>query len=346
MSRRHKNAFWRIVLPGGIFLALVARFMITSRWSTSSVNPQGFTILYTTASASGTETLWATSRSAQGVGHAKPIRLGALGLVAQTQIATWDSASHRLLVTLGSSIRSVSVSRSQLYAAVPPPWTVLSIRWLGGVLYAVAERPGQSHASVWMFQGQGWHVVTSRIAEGIVTLLPGPNGLPTAFVADPHHAYTVLLQSHRNWAYPVFDQGSPQGTVAFSGTTELIPYAEGAQGFGQWTGYLGHHSGHRLRFAGAAHAVIEVVAGDRIWGIGAYGMVPYQGFTPRLSQMVRWPMPMQTTLVPVGSGRPWLVVLDGPSQGVWFNTQTGQFGPHFTDILPARDVVRGIAVRG
>ena len=207
MSRRVRNAFWRIILPGGIFVALVAGFIITGGVSSSTVSPKGLTILYATPSAAGMETLWASTVSVTGVAEEKPIRLGPLGLVAETQIATWDSQSHRVLVTLGASIRSVFGTKSQVFAVVPSPWTVLSIRWLKGELYAVAERPGQSHASVWTFRSQGWRVVTSRLPEGIVTLLPGPEGIPTAFIADPRHAYTVVLHSHQEWKYPAFSHG-------------------------------------------------------------------------------------------------------------------------------------------
>lgn len=346
MSRRLQNAFWRIILPGGIFVALIAGFMITGRFSPSTASPKGLTILYATPSASGAETLWASTDSAEGVPQENPIRLGHLGLVAQAQIATWDARSHSVLVTMGSSIRAVFGSRSQLFAAVPSPWTVLSIRWLNGVLYAVAERPGQSHASVWTYGSHVWRVVTSQLPEGIITLLPGPEGIPTAFIVDPHHAYTVVLQSNQKWEYPAFSHGNPQGTVAFSQRAELIPYAQGAQGFGQWTGYPHSRTGRRVSFAGAGRAVIEVTAGDRLWGIGAYGMIPYDRLTPRFGQIERWPMPMQTTVVAVGLGKPWLVVLDGPAQGLWFNTDTGHFGPHFTVNLPSGDVVRGVAVKG
>lgn len=301
-------------------------------------------VIYATPSSSGAETLWARSYNAHGKPSGSSVRLGALGLVAQTQIATFDPKRHGLLVTLGSKICVVTGSRSRLFITVPKPWQVLSIHWIQGALYAVVERPGQSHGSIWTLQSHKWQVVDSELASGIVTLMAGPLGHPTAWVVDPHHADTVVLDASRQWRYPAFRGGSPGGTVAFQKTAEVVPYAEGAKGFGQWVGYPNRLAIHKKIFPSARQAVIAVASGDRLWGMGALGMIPYRGLHPLFTHIHRWPIVMQTTLVRVGSGKPWLVVLDGPSEGLWFNTRTGQFGPRFTIILPFGDIARAVVV--
>lgn len=346
MTGQQKNAFWRFGTLGGIFVAIVTGLFLMNPIRGLTAMPGRLLVIYATASATGGETLWVAPYSAQGHETGSPIRLGRLGLVAQSQIATFDQNRHILLITLGSTVRAVVGSGSQLFASVPKPWVVLSIHWMQGNLYAVAERPGQSHASLWKFKGRNWKVVDNRLPSGIVTLTEGPLGLPTVFVADPHHAYTLVVGSSRSGQYPEFIGAAPQGTVAFYKTAELVPYADGSQGFGQWIGYPNRGLGIKRPFANAGQAVIEVVHGERLWGIGAFGMIPYRGIHPLVKEIHRWPMVMQTTLVPVGSGDPWLVVLDGPSQGIWFNTQTGQFGPRFQIILPSGDIARAVVVRG
>ncbi len=344
MSGRLKNAFWRIVVPGGIFVAIIAAIGFVGIFHPVQ-RPGTLMVIYASASSEGGETLWAAPYYADGRREGAPVRLGPLGLVAQTQIDTFDPKQQVLLITLGSAIRAVTGSGSQLFARVPDPWTALSIRWISGVLYAVVERPGQSHGSVWKFQAGTWRVVDNRLPEGIVTLVKGPKNLPTAWVAGPHHASTYVLESSGRWRYPEFRGGSPGGTVAFFHHAELVPYAKGAREFGQWIGFPNLSGMRRVIFPKASQAALGIVEGDRLWGIGALGMIPYQGLSPRLTDIRRWPMAIETTLVPVGSGAPWLVILDGPSQGIWFDTRTGQFGPPFTIILPAGDVVRAVAVK-
>ena len=309
-----------------------------------SVQPQSLFVFYATPGSKGAEWLWARHYSAAGNPEEGPIKLGRLGLVAQTQIVT-SGPSHQILVTLGHHI--VAITRSQQvrpYAQLPAPYDALSIRWLSSALYAVVQTPSASHAQVWRFEKNRWQKVRRSLPQGIVTLVVGPMGMPSAFVVDPHRAYIIGLTAHGP-SYPIFSGGAPAGTVGFARGTAIIPYASGQRGFGQWIAHQNARHSMRYSFSGVRRAVLAILPGWPLWGLTVQGLVSYRGTRPQWSKMLPWPSPREATMVVVGQrGTPWLVILDGPSQGIWFNQRTGRFGPSFAIVVPDPAVVRAVAL--
>lgn len=299
--------------------------------------------LYTTPSKDGIEWIWENRFSPDGHPLGSARRLGILGPVAQTEIAT-RGPHQSTFITLGNKIVSLSKTQEvRTVAVLPPGYYALSIRWWPLGLLAVVESDKASHAQIWSWRQGNWKVLRKSLPEGIVTLIDGPLAHPMALIVDPHRVYTVSVFS-RGLHYPVFDHGSPQGTAGFVGNTEVIPYAAGARGFGQWTAKPNTKRGSRQHFLSVQQAVIEMAQGSPLWGVMARGMVPYHGTRPQWSQIRYWPTPMQTTMVVEGRGTPWILILDGASQGVWFNVRSGDYGPQFSITMPYPDVVREVAI--
>ncbi|MCL5971799.1 MAG: hypothetical protein M1499_04460 [Firmicutes bacterium] len=299
--------------------------------------------LYTTPATAGTEWLWASQFSSDGHPLGTSQRLGVLGPVAQTELAT-RGPNFVTFITLGTKIISLSrTQRVRVVAPMPPGYYALSVRWWPSGLLAVVESDKASHVQIWRWKHGDWQVLRKSLPEGIVTLIDGPSAQPMALIVDPHRVYTVPVFS-RSLQYPVLNGGSPQGTAGFAGLREVVPYATGARGFGQWTATPQTPRGSRQRFVSVQQAVLEMAPGSSLWGLTVHGMVPYHGTKPQWAHIRYWPAPMQTTMVVEGRGTPWLLILDGASQGIWFNVRSGNYGPQFAITMPYPDVVREVAI--
>ncbi len=333
------------VLAGarGFILLTCSLLLLLTGCGAHSIPSADLLALYTTPTTVGSEWLWARRFSPGGNPLGSSQRLGVLGPVAQTELAT-RGPHFSTFITLGSKIISLSrTQRIRAVASMPPGYYALSVRWWSSGLLAVVESYRATHAQIWRWRHGSWQVLRKSLPEGIVTLIDGPSAQPVALIVDPHRVYTVSVFSP-GLHYPQFDHGSPQGTAGFAGIREVIPYAAGSHGFGQWIARPKTQRGSRQDFESVQQAVLEMAQGSPLWGVTVHGMVPYHGTKPQWSQIRNWPVPMQTTMVVEGRGTPWILILDGASQGVWFNIGSGHYGPQFAITMPYPDVVREVSI--
>lgn len=272
----------------------------------------------------GHEHLWLTGFSAQGKPQTAALDLGRLGLVAQTQIAA--ASPYGLWISLGDTVVKVRHQAIVGRIVAPRGTTVLSLRWISRQLWVVAENI-QANA-IWVFarRNHRWIKVTG-LPVGITTLARGFRGSPYAFTVGPTWARVTGLKSLQR--FPMVRRMMPQGTIAFSKPhAALIPFSTGTRGFGAARVFpAGLRSVH---YASVWRAAIEVTDTHPMWGLTPKGMVPYRRHGSFYwNKLKPWPTPLQATAVVVGRGRPWVLVLGGPSQGFWFNVETGRYGPQF-----------------
>lgn len=281
------------------------------------------------------EVLWA--RPYDGSGHPRqgPLRLGVLHNVAQTEVAT-GGASGEQWVTLGDALLGIRGHRIVQRIAVPWHDDLLSIVFFQHQVVGVVQNPSTSHVHIAAYNHGHWRSLTNVLPLGITTLWPEGKRL-WALVADPHSAWVdeVIGGSRAQHIANI----EPEGTMAITGQIPIVPYADGQNGFGYWAD--GRHP-----FSSVYHAVISVADTDPIWGLTVHGLVPYRHHHFSWSRQIPWPEWQATTSVVVGDGQPWIVILDGFSQGNWFDVRTGQFGGHFTIQTPTSAVVRAVSVEG
>ena len=275
--------------------------------------------------------------------HGRPVgaaqSLGPLGLVAEAQVAgSWPGG---FVVTTGRLIETVVNYHTREWVRVPRGWTILSVRRIHGRLWFVAENlhHQQLRAGKALTAGH-WSWARQPIPLGITTLVRTANDLPAVAVMTPTSAQVIYLEGQKN--LPPLVNVAPQGSVGFWSGAALVPYAKGSSSFG--VAKLTTHGIMRQRAPSVYRAVIEISDTNPPWGVTVRGMVPIQKGQGVFSHLVPWPHPMPGTMTIVGSGHPWILVVDGNSQGVWFNTQTGHYGPRFQINTPWRAVVRAIAL--
>lgn len=306
-----------------------------------TARPDRLWILYALPRGAG-ETLRAAALSPTGRVMAPPLALGPLGLVSQTQIMTVMPAGF--LVTVGSRVAWVRPGSVRWYRPLASRADIVgSLRYLGGRVWLVGENRITGAVRIYRWRPGHPAVPVRRVPEGIVTLERGPGGTAALFVVTPASAIIVPLQGARR-PYPPF-WGVPQGTVGFAGQTALIPYTAGRTGFG--LAKVSPSGIARVTFASVQRAVLAVTDTNPVWGLTLAGMVPYRQRAGQFDWAARrpWPRRLLAEPVVVGSGQPWILVLDGPADGFWFNVAAGQFGPAFQIKVPWPAVVRAMALR-
>lgn len=276
--------------------------------------------------------------SPTGEPQGRPTHLGRLGLVAQTGVATADG--NGFLVTVGGAVDAVQGGRIRTIARAPHGWTVLEVKNIAGQVWALLERAGAHRARVAVWTRGHWRQ-RDILPHGIAEFLVGPQGIPAVAVMTPMSARVIFL-SHRAASPPPLTGVAPQGSVAFVHDTALIPFATGVNGFG-----LAQGQGKAMRekvFRSVRRAVIMVTNTTPVWGISPSGMIPWRSGRFATDAVLPWPKPLPGTMTVIGRGTPWIVIVAGMSQGVWFNVAKGRFGPSFQIKTPWRAVVRAIAL--
>lgn len=294
-------------------------------------------LIYALPNTNRGETLWERSYTASGHPVSGPVRLGRLGLIAQSQIAT--GTSHGIAVTTGHRVVSIQNRLMRRIVTVPPGQTVLSIRFVQNRLYAVVENVTNNRVTVdRVSRGHSLHTVWAGLPLGITSIWVGPHQYPFVSIMRPFSALIEQIAPIKR-SYPWLSQVAPQGTVGFSRSSPIVPFSEGRNGFG--VKKIGRISTQTIRFSSVYQAAIEVTDTQPLWGLSPTGMVPYSVSRSRFlwSRLKSWPRPLKTTATMAGRG-PWIVILDGPSQGFWFNVVSGHFGPSFQIKAPWRAVVR------
>ncbi|SMC02508.1 hypothetical protein SAMN00768000_0629 [Sulfobacillus thermosulfidooxidans DSM 9293] len=303
-------------------------------------SPPDLAIAFARTTATGTEDLLVGRYTAQGHPQGHLINLGSLGLVAQSQIM----ASHgRLLwVTTGSALYQLTPSgHDHLIWKAPSHRTILSVDYISGRLWAVVERvDGQSVDLYCQHHGHFVQVLQGPLA--ITTLYPAHQGQMVILRVWPDKAQVTL------WGYTrgVIQQWTvahvPQGSVAVGTRDVYLPVTEGLRNFGIEIlplTHLGHRQLHM--FSSVKDAVIEVIPSHPAYGLTLKGLIPLTGVSFSDQDLVKWPQPLQTTVTSVLSAS-WVIILDGPSQGLWFNARGDRFGPAFQVIAPPNTFPRAV----
>lgn len=338
MKPRERGAFRRFGLKALFFILVPLGMTACGVPVVSQAAPAGLLMFYARPVSGTRETLWVRPYSASGKPRAKPVNLGQLGLVAEAGIVS--VSGPKVYVTLGHSLVVLQHGRVVARWAVPVGDSLLSVRVLHQRVYGVMENLNGSRVNIDMWRHRRWRTVASKIPLGITTLEAGLGGAPWALVSDPRRAWLISLE----WSERIQVDHVPQGTVGFSGRRGLVPFTSGASGFDMAEVNLSHGSLRTLRFRSVNHAILVMADTIPSWGTSVKGMVPYRRGHFLWSKLVPWPGTLATTPVLVGRGAPWILVLDGPSQGYWFNVDSGTFGPRFQMNAPWRAVVRAISL--
>ncbi len=279
------------------------------------------------------EVLFGRPYTARGKPAGPVLRLGRLGLVQEAQTATAGFKGWEW-VTTGWNVLGIH-GRVVVRRPAPPGDQIVSVAMVDGTLQAVAERFDGSHVRVLRWGSHGWIDEQRRLPLGITTLVSGPQDSVWVLTAEPDQArLTEIAGGHTQYHSGPLE---PQGTAGFVGGMPVIPYAVGQNTFGYWTGT-------RHDFSSVYHAALSVTDTTPLWGLGVKGMIPYRDGAFQTDKLVPWPRRQDTTPVILTGGGSWIAILDGFSQGQWFNVETGQFGPPFQINTPWWAVVRAASL--
>lgn len=281
------------------------------------------------------EILFARHYSPRGRALGTAIRVGPLGLVQETQVAGAGQDGWEW-VTVGSAVYGIHGGRVGQKISAPAGYDVLSVADFGNGLDGVAETVNGSKVVVYHWDGKRWVAATSPLPVGITTLAAGSGQSVWALIAQPDRAWLQQVSpGHSRLATPALQ---PQGTVGFFNGSPIVPYASGTSAFGYWS--RGSH-----RFASVYDAAIAVTDTTPLWGIGVKGMIPFRHGQFVSADVIKWPSRQVTAPQSLGQGnRAWIAILDGFSQGRWFDVDTGQFGPAFQIKTPWWAVVRAASL--
>lgn len=280
------------------------------------------------------EALYARHYSSQGHPLGRAISLGRLGLVQETEVASAGLPGWEW-VTLGTCVVGIYHGAVVRRLAAPAGMSALSIADLSGNLYAVVESPRSQQVAIDRWSGRGWRQVLGDFPVGITLLVPGSHHTVWVWVADPHRAWLFEVSGGLEVLHT--PRIEPQGSVGFSQGHPLVPYAKGTNTFGYW-------NGREHVFSSVYEAAISVTDTIPLWGLGVHGMIPYRHGRFAFRRTVFWPHPQTTSPQALSSSGSWVAILDGFSQGVWFNVATGRFGPGFQIKTPWWAVVRAASL--
>ena len=312
---------------------LLATYAAMRLWPQPESGPPHLWVFYARVTG-GREILYGRQYSPSGKALGPSVRIGRLGLVQQVEVAT-PGVHHSVWVTLGHEVDALQGRHVVVTRLSPKNRTVLSVKDVAGSLYAVVENPAATTLSIDIWHHQGWHPLRSGLPLGITSLVTGPAHSLWALSALPDEAVlTEIVGGHQVTASPPFQ---PQGTVGFAEGRPVLPYAFGSNGFGYWTGT-------RHIFYSVYQAAISVTDTTPLWGLSVRGMVPFRRGQFDWADIVSWPQKQATTPTVIDGSGPWVAVLDGFSQGEWFNIETGKFGPAFQIKTPWWAVVRAASL--
>ncbi|WP_139061690.1 hypothetical protein [Sulfobacillus thermosulfidooxidans] len=303
-------------------------------------SPPDMAIAFARTSAAGTEKLLVGRYTAQGQPQGHLLNLGSLGLVAQSQIM----ASHGrfLWVTTGSSLYQLTPrGHAHLIWKAPSHSTILSVDYISGRLWAIVERIDGQHVDLYCLR-HGHFVHELRGPLAITTLYPAHRDQMVILRVWPNKAQVILWGYSRGiiqqWTVPHV----PQGSIAVGSTDMYLPITEGLRKFGVVILPLTHLGYPHLHvFSSVQDAVIEVIPSHPVYGLTLKGLIPITGVTFSDKGLVKWPQPLQTTVTSVLSSS-WVIILDGPSQGLWFNARADRFGSAFHVTAPPNAFPRGV----
>ncbi len=298
-------------------------------------------VLFAREAHNARETLQVASYSARGKRQGPRIYLGLLGLVAQTQIM----ASHKgtLWITTGYALKQITPSHSvRTVWSAPNHSTILSVDYIHNHLWAIVEPLGGRFVDIYCEQ-QGHFIDRIRGPLAITTLYPAYGGVGVLRVW-PNQAQLELWPFHgnpRQWTL----HGVPQGTMALTKTTGYLPMSTGLNRFGIATVSLkGAMSGSRIHFFhNVDDAVLQAIASNPPYGVTVQGIMPLSAGAKSPPILRKWPQALSTTITTaMKSPTSWLIILDGPSQGLWFNPRLDRFGPTFQVTAPKGDFPRAV----
>ncbi len=322
-------------VTGFVGLAILA----ASLWGFYPRSPSSKTLptlwIFYARTAGRGEILYARNYSARGQPMGAPLRLGRLGLVAENEVA-FPGTHGWEWVTTGGAVLGIRSGRVRDRLPAPPKTTILCIADISGALDGVVESRAGNHIAVDRWDGRSWRTLATSLPVGITTLEEGLQGSLWALIADPTQVWLKEVRPRSELVHVA--RVEPQGTVGFSWRGPVLPYTRGLKAFGYWRDGL-------HRFGSVYQAAVSVTDTEPLWGVGVAGMIPFAAGQFQNPRTVRWPHRQITTPEVLNGGNSaWVAVLDGFSQGTWFNVRTGRFGPDFQIKTPWWAVVRAASL--
>lgn len=288
----------------------------------------------------GHEDLMLGRYSDRGQQQGSLVNLGPLGLVAQTQILA--SHNNTLWATTGFDVKQIILGQPvrSIWKA-PHGSTILSVDYLQGHLWAVVERIGGHHVDVYA-QRAGRFVLVTKCPLAITTLYPAPKGRIAILSVWPHKARGSLWGRHGMITAWTLHQ-AVQGSMAVGMHYAYLPFAKGMRQFGLATFPLGlaeKRSAHLFRHI--SQAIIQVIPSYPVYGLTVRGVERISSMSIHWGHVRNWPHPLQSTVTSALGPFGWSMILDGPSQGLWFNVHTHRFGPAFRCVAPPNMFPRAV----
>ncbi len=301
----------------------------------------GMAVLFAQQGQYGRENLVVARYNAHGQRQGKWISVGPLGLVAQTEIM----ASHAgtLWITTGHSVKQITQDyHVKTLWSSPKNSAILSVAYVEGHLWVAVERIGGRFVDIYL-QQHGHFADVLRGPLAITTLYPAFHALGILRVW-PNRAQVELWRPHKA-PKELTVHAIPQGTMVLTKTTGYLPITAGLNKFGIATMALG--SGKMVPHLSFYHrtkeAIIEVIPSNPPYGMTVQGVVPLSRSPSSRTVLRKWPHPLAATVTTaIESPASWMIILDGPSQGLWFNPRLDRFGPAFHVVAPQGEFPRAV----
>ncbi len=327
-------------VPWGVFFVSLSIAVVVTGTAPAPVQPVGLVALYVIPGDRGEEAWVGTFGAQGGPPESKPVRLGPMGLVAQTNALvtrrrTWQA-------TLGGMVLWGAAGRIVGRMKVPEGMTMLSLGWSGGSLYGMESSLRGGPLALVRFDGYHDRRV-GQVPAGIASLWPSANAGPKVSVIEEND---VTWYGHDGTeASKTLHHVAASFWVGYRGNQGLVAYSQGPRRFG-WA-WLNFRSIQRITTMDPKRAVLGVIDASPLWGFGVFGVVPWDHQHFEFDRVRRWPGSMPTTITLVENGGPWSLILGGAGQGYWFDADGGHFGARFRLQLPTRAIIRqlGMAIR-
>ncbi len=325
-------------LPWGLFFLSLSLIVVGAGTPSTGVSrPSGLVALYGQPQAHAENAFVAQFGVRGGRPIRVPLALGRLGLVGQINALVSRGSSWQ--ATVGTKVVWGQNHRIVGQMKVPDGATVTSLGWSGSSLFGIQADVTGGRLKLMRFGSDHRDYRVGSVPAGIATIWQGRDG-PYVSVIDPN--LVVWYGDDGAKTSKVLSGVAASFWMGYRGNQGLVAYSQGQSRFG-WA-WLSLDRIRRITTTNPRRAVLGVTDSSKIWGFGAFGVVPLEHDRFDFQRISAWPGPMPTTLSVVQNQGRWCLFLGGAGQGYWFDTATGRFGPSFRLGLPTGTVIRQIAL--